>query len=87
MPHFPPSCLRLKLCLLIIQPLKLLYPLVMIVHSNTQHLLCPLLSHHELVQMLFQCFGCYPRCSYIACSTQRAASRLTGLVYTCETLT
>lgn len=87
MHHFPPRLLGQELLFLIVEPLELLYALVMIVHSNAQHLFGALLAHDKLIQMLFERFRGYPRGADYAGATQRPASRLAGLIDSSEALT
>ena len=50
--HLPPQLLLENLMLFIFSPLRLLYSLIVIVYSYTQNLLCSLLPHDKVIEML-----------------------------------
>jgi len=86
MGQLPPLRLCCKLSCFILLPVKLLYPLIVVVNCNTEHLLCALLTNDELIQMLLQGLGCDSGCAHYAGTTQWSTGWLARLVYPREAL-
>src|ERR1700760_5010399 len=84
--HFSPRLLSHELLIFILLSLELLNSLVVVVYRGTEHLLCSLLTHHKVVQVLLEHLGGDFWSSDIACSTQRTGRRATRLIYTGEWL-
>lgn len=55
--YISPQLLLKKLLFLIFPPLRLLYPLVMVVYSNAQHLFGSFLAYNEVIEMLLEHLG------------------------------